>query len=247
MDNLHFEVFFKYKEMFLKGIGMTILLSVITIITSTVLSVIVGVVRTMGRSKLEDKNLKGKIVLWTKKTLYWLSTIYVEVIRGVPLLVQILFAYFALPMVLTSVVQWFGIDYEVNISNFAAAIMALTICYAAYGAEIVRAGIESVDNGQIEASRSLGMNSLKTLVEIILPQAIKRIIPPLTSQYAALIKDTSLVFAISVQELAFVSNSVRATSYRAMEVLMGTAVLYFIMTFAVSMISKYFERKGGQR
>ncbi len=142
---------------------------------------------------------------------------------------------------------FFGIEYEVNIDSLFAAILALTVCYAAYGAEIVRAGIESVDNGQIEASRSLGLSSFATLTDIILPQAIKRIIPPLTSQYAALIKDTSLVFAISVPELAFVSNSVRATSYRAMEVLMGTAVIYFIMTFIVSMISKHFERRGGQK
>lgn len=247
MDNLHFEVFFRYKDMFIKGIMMTLFLSVVTIFTSTVFSIIIGVIRTMGKSKIENRNLSGKLILIAKKTLYWLSTFYVEIIRGIPLLIQILFAYFALPMVLTAGLQWFGIDYEVSIDSLVAAILALTVCYAAYGAEIVRAGIESVDTGQIEASRSLGLNSYRTLKNIILPQAIKRIIPPLTSQYAALIKDTSLVFAISVPELAFVSNSVRATSYRAMEVLMGTAVIYFIMTFIVSMISKHFERKGGQR
>lgn len=228
----HFEVIGKSMDFLLKGALNTLILSIITIITSIIVGVVTGIFRTLRTAKPDSKGIKGKVILVFMKSLYLLSTIYVEVVRGTPLLVQIFVVYFGLPSI--------GVD----IDAWPAALLALTLNSGAYVAEVVRSGIESVEKGQIEAARSLGLSYIKTLRYIILPQAIKRIIPPLTSQFAALIKDTSLVSIIAISDLTFSGQQIITRTFRSFEIWIAVAVMYFVMTFAVSMASKYFERRG---
>ena len=218
----------------LKGATNTIYLSFTTIITSIILGIIVGIFRTFKDSTIENNNFKGRLVYVLQQVCYWGATTYVEIVRGTPLLVQIFVIYFGLPSI--------GID----LPSWPAALLALTLNNGAYIADIVRSGIESIDKGQIEASRSLGLNYFKTMQYIVMPQAIKRIIPPLTSQFAALIKDTSLVSIIAISELTFSGQQVIARTFRSFEVWIVVAFMYFAMTYTVSLISKYFERRGRQ-
>ncbi|BDU51357.1 amino acid ABC transporter permease [Haliovirga abyssi] len=233
--NFHFEVVAKNLPFLLKGAENTLLLSAITIVTSIILGIIVGVFRTFGKSKIENKNIRGRLIFGVKFLVYYIATIYVEIIRGTPLLVQIFMVYFGLPSL--------GIE----INAWPAGLIALTLNSGAYIAEIVRSGIESVDGGQVEASRSLGFNYFETLLYIILPQAIKMIIPPLTSQFAALIKDTSLVSIIAISDLTFTGQQVITRTFRSFEVWIAVAVIYLIMTLAVSLVSKHFERRGDMK
>ncbi len=156
---------------------------------------------------------------------------YVEFIRGTPLLVQLAILYFGLPSI--------GIDFSAR----TAAIIGLSINSGAYVAEIVRAGILSIDKGQMEAARSLGMSGLLSMVYVILPQAFRRIIPPLVNELIILIKDSSLLSVIGVTELMRAGQHIRARTYADFEIFTAVAVLYFIVTFTLSNILGVLERR----
>ncbi len=160
-----------------------------------------------------------------------ISGIYVEVIRGTPLLVQIIFLYFGL--------------YEIGIRlpALTAGVIALSINSGAYIAEIVRSGIQSIDKGQMEAARSLGMSYSQSMRFIILPQAFRRIIPPLVNEFIILIKDSSLLSVIGIVELTRVGQLVRAKTFNTFYILTAVAVLYFVMTFTLSKLLGYIERR----
>ena len=160
----------------------------------------------------------------------WLSLTYVELIRNTPLLVQIYIIYFFVGSML-------------RLSAFAAGTAALSIFAGAYVGEIVRAGIQSIHKGQMEASRSLGMSYSQALRHIILPQAFKRIIPPLAGQFISLIKDSSLVSVIALADLMFQGQQAVARTYYAFEVYFTVAFMYLIMTFTLSMATQYVERR----
>lgn len=159
------------------------------------------------------------------------SGIYVEVIRGTPLLVQIIFLYFGL--------------YEIGIRlpALTAGVIALSINSGAYIAEIVRAGIQSIDKGQMEAARSLGMSYIQAMRFIILPQAFRRIIPPLVNEFIILIKDSSLLSVIGIVELTRVGQLVRAKTFNTFFILTAVAAMYFVMTFTLSKLLGYIERR----
>ncbi len=156
---------------------------------------------------------------------------YVEFIRGTPLLVQLAILYFGLPSI--------GIDFSAR----TAAIIGLSINSGAYVAEIVRAGILSIDKGQMEAARSLGMSGLMAMVYVILPQAFRRIIPPLVNELIILIKDSSLLSVIGVTELMRAGQHIRARTYADFEIFTAVAILYFIVTFTLSNILGVLERR----
>lgn len=159
------------------------------------------------------------------------SGVYVEVIRGTPLLVQIIFLYFGL--------------YEIGIRlpALTAGVIALSINSGAYIAEIVRAGIQSIDKGQMEAARSLGMSYIQAMRFIILPQAFRRIIPPLVNEFIILIKDSSLLSVIGIVELTRVGQLVRAKTFNTFFILTAVAAMYFVMTFTLSKLLGYIERR----
>ena len=186
-------------------------------IASTFFGIIIGTVVGIARLSKEPVT-KG------------LSLAYVEVIRNTPLLVQIYIIYFFVGAML-------------RLSAFAAGTAALSIFAGAYVGEIVRAGIQSIHKGQMEASRSLGMSYANAMRYIILPQAFKRIIPPLAGQFISLIKDSSLVSVIALADLMFQGQQAVARTYHAFEIYFTVAFLYLVMTFTLSMATQYIERR----
>lgn len=167
---------------------------------------------------------------------YWivrmLAAVYVDFIRGTPLLVQIFIMYFALPIVT-----------GLRVDPFIAAITACSVNSGAYIAEIFRAGIESIDRGQMEAGRSLGMSWGQTMRYIIVPQAFKRIIPPLGNEFIAMLKDSSLVSVIGFEELTRRGQLIIARTYGSLEIWMSVAVIYLLMTLTISQFVAYLERR----
>ena len=197
------------------GAGVTIQITVLSTAIGFVIGLIVGVAR-----------------ISHVRLLRMLAEVYVEFFRGTPLLVQIFLFYFALP-VLTGQ----------RIDPFIAAISACGINSGAYVAEIFRAGIQSVDDGQMEAGRSLGMTWLQTMRYIIVPQAFKRVIPPLGNEFIAMLKDSSLVSVIGFEELTRRGQLIIAKTYGSFEIWMSVAVIYLVMTLTISRFVAYLERR----
>ena len=166
------------------------------------------------------------------KPLRWFGNVYVDFIRGTPLLVQIFLVYFALPALIGH-----------RVDAFFAAISACSINSGAYVAEIFRGGIQSIDKGQIEAGRSVGMTWWQTMRYIILPQAFKRIIPPLGNEFIAMLKDSSLVSVIGFEELTRRGQLIIARTYASFEIWMAVALIYLLMTFAVARLVSRLERR----
>ena len=166
------------------------------------------------------------------KILRWLGNVYVDFIRGTPLLIQIFLVYFALPSIIGH-----------RVDAFFAAISACSINSGAYVAEVFRGGIQSIDVGQMEAGRSLGMTWWQTMRYIILPQAFKRIIPPLGNEFIAMQKDSSLVSVIGFEELTRRGQLIIARTYASFEIWMAVAIIYLILTFTVARLTGLLERK----
>lgn len=209
------EVISKYGDMFWSGTQMTISISFISIICGLIIGTVLALMKINA--------------FWV---LRWLANIYVEIIRGTPVLVQIAIVFFGLPMI--------GINFPnieiggVNIERIASGILALTINTAAYICEIVRSGIQSVDKGQMEAARSLGFGSAKAMRLIILPQAIKNILPALGNEFVTIIKTSSQVSVIGMADLMYTANTIQGISFKPMEPLCIVAVIYFAITFTIS-------------
>lgn len=197
------------------GAGVTIQITVLSTAIGFVIGLVVGVARI---SHLRPMRL--------------LAEVYVEFFRGTPLLVQIFLFYFALPVITGQ-----------RIDPFIAAISACGINSGAYVAEIFRAGIQSVDEGQMEAGRSLGMTWLQTMRYIIVPQAFKRVIPPLGNEFIAMLKDSSLVSVIGFEELTRRGQLIIAKTYGSFEIWMSVAVIYLVMTLTISRFVAYLERR----
>jgi len=195
------------------GFIMTLKISVASIFFAIIIGTIVGIAR-----------------LSNEPITRWLSMAYVELIRNTPLLVQIYIIYFFVGSML-------------RLSPFVAGTAALAIFTGAYVGEIVRAGIQSIHKGQMEAARSLGMPYSKAMRYIILPQAFKRIIPPLAGQFISLIKDSSLVSVIALADIMFQGQQAVARTYYAFEIYFTVALLYLVMTFTLSMATQYVERR----
>lgn len=166
------------------------------------------------------------------KILRLIAAVYADCIRGTPLLVQIFLIYFALPILTGH-----------QIEPFAAAVMACGINSGAYISEIFRAGIQSVDPGQMEAGRSLGLTWWQTMVYVVLPQAIRNILPPLGNEFIAMLKDSSLVSVIGFEELTRRGQLIIAQTYGSFEIWLTVAALYLIMTLAISQVVAFLERR----
>lgn len=199
--------------LFIEGALLTLQISALALLISIPIGVITGLFRVSNN-----------------KILNFLSTSYVEIIRGVPLLVLLIWIYFVLGQFLKLGAYW-------------SAILGLAIFSGAFIAEVVRSGIQSVPRGQMEAARSSGMTYIQAMKLVILPQAIRAVLPPMASQFIILIKDSSLVSTISVVDLTLVGKNLVATTFRSLEVWTFIALLYFLMTFTLSSIIRYFENK----
>ena len=200
------ELFIQYKDYYIIGIKVTLIISFLSLIAGTILGTLLSILKL---SKV--------------RVLKIISTVYIEVVRGTPMMVQIALIYFG-SYVLTGM----------NMDGFLAALVAVSLNSAAYVAEIIRSGIQSIDKGQTEASRSLGLSNAQTMRHIILPQAIKNILPALGNEFVTLIKETSVASTIGVADLMYTSKIVQSTSYQAFNPLVIVAALYFIFTFTIS-------------
>lgn len=213
MYQLDFGVLVEYLPSIMDGLIMTIKISILSIFLGTFFGIVGALCRI-------SKNL----------VLQSIGNIYVEWIRNTPLLIQILFIYFGL-----------GIFFD--LAPILASVIALSFFSGAYITEIIRAGIQSVHRGQREAALSIGMTDWQTMYLIILPQAIKRILPPLAGQFITLIKDSSLVSVIAVTDLTYVAKNIVTTTFRAFEVWLAIAVFYFVLSFGLSLAVRKLEKR----
>ena len=189
------------------------------------IGVVIGVI--MGLARLSQKTL-----------LRTAARIYIDFLRGTPLLVQIFIIYLGLPNLLSVVL---GHPYPINV--YVAGIMACGLNSGAYVAEIVRAGIQSIDRGQTEAARSLGMTSWQTMRYVVLPQAFKRIVPPLGNEFIAMLKDTSLLSVIGIEELTRKGQLFIAVTFAPFPVWAGVLLMYLAMTLTISRLVSMTERR----
>ena len=221
------DVLATYKEwkvgILIIGLWMTLKISVL----ATLLGVLIGIFGGLAR-------------LSSNPALRWATISYVELIRGSPLLVQILIWYFVLGTLINDILAAYGLH---RISAFWYAVASLACFAGAYVTEIVRAGIQSIHRGQTEAARSLGMTYGQSMFYIILPQALRRILPPLAGQFISLIKDSSLLGIIAIRELTKATREVVTTSLQPFELYLLLGLLYLVLTFALSMFVQYLERR----
>lgn len=198
---------------FLEGAKWTLIIS----LASVALGVLLGSILTLlKRSKF--------------KLLKFIASAYIEIVRGTPLLLQIFIVYFGLSNIL-------------NINELFAVIIALSLNSAAYVSELIRAGIEAVDKGQMEAARSLGMSQAMAMRKIVIPQAVKNILPAIGNEFVAIIKESSMASTLGMAELMYAAKVVSTKSFNYTETLIMSAVFYFIMTFSLGRLIKYIERR----
>ena len=221
------ETFAEYTEwkpgLLIVGLWITLKISVIATIAGIIIGVIGGLTRISSNPALK-----------------WLTICYVELIRGSPLMVQILIWYFVLGTVINDMLAAYGLG-RLPAFWYGAASLA---CFAgAYVTEIVRAGIQSIHRGQTEAARSLGMSYTQSMRHIILPQALRRILPPLAGQFISLIKDSSLLGIIAIRELTKAAREIVTASLQPFEVYLLLGLLYLVLTFSLSMMVQHMEKR----
>ena len=213
--NLNVDLMINSLPLLIVGAGITIQITAISVGLGLIIGMFVGIAR-----------------ICNVKVLRALATVYIDFLRGTPLLVQIFLIYFALPMVVGQ-----------RVDPFIAAITACGINSGAYIAEIFRAGIQAIDEGQMEAGRSLGMSWVQTMRYIIVPQAFKNVIPPLGNEFIALLKDSSLVSVIGFEELTRRGQSIIARTYGSLEIWITVALIYLVMTLTISRLVSYMEKR----
>ena len=207
------ELIIKYWPLFLEGATTTVLLSFFSVIVG------VGCGTLMALARLSSNKFLSKA-----------AKVYIDIIRGTPLLVQLYLVYFGLATVL-------------DLNDFVSGVIAVSVNTTAYIAEIIRSGIQSVDKGQMEAARSMGMPKRMAMRQIILPQAMKNILPAIGNEFATLIKETSIVSLIGIHDLMYSSDTVRGATFTVFIPLLMTAFLYFVMTTTFAFFMDKLERK----
>lgn len=218
------KILVKYKMLLIGGVKITVIISVLTILFGLLFGILMAF---MKMSKI--------------RLLRWFANAYVEFIRGTPVLVQISIVFYGLPMIGIHVpsIMFGGVD----ISRLVSGIVALTINSTAYICEIVRGGILSVDRGQTEGALALGMSNARTLLCIVLPQAMKNILPSLSNEFITIIKTSSQVSVIGIGELMYAADTIRGISFQPMAPLILVALIYFVITSVFSFVLKNVEKR----
>ena len=209
----------------LRGAGITLLISIVGTLIGTVIGLIIGVVRTI---PVPEKGIK-RIIL---KVVNVILSAYIEFFRGTPMIVQAMVIYYGSAAAL-----------GINVNAIVAGLFIVSINTGAYMSEIVRGGIVSIDKGQFEAAQAIGMNHFQTMINVVLPQVIRNILPATGNEFVINIKDTSVLNVISVSELYFQTKSVAGNNFKYFESFTVACILYFIMTFTVTRILRYLEKK----
>ena len=214
------KIFVKYWDLFLiKGLSATILLSIMTVVLGTVFGSLLALIKI------------GKI-----KPLKWIVNAIVEVVRGTPMLLQLYISTFLIPVIIPAM-------NELENKKILCISFTLVLNSAAYVSEIIRSGIEAVDKGQTEAARSLGLNGTTTMMQIVLPQAIKNILPALGNEFITIIKETSLASTFYVGELMTSYHIIVGKTHNSLPILMIIGIIYFVLNFVLSKALGVFERR----
>ena len=209
--------------MLLEGFGTSCQLFLLTLVLSLPLGLII----------MFGSTCKFTPLRWVTRTFVW-------IIRGTPLMVQLMFIFYGLPMI---GVRFPDISFIPDFNRFAAGIVAMSINSCAYVAEIIRSGIQAVDTGQMEAARSIGYSQAQAMTYVVLPQAIRNILPALGNEFVVVIKESSIVSVIGIADLMFRTKDVIAVTYRTMASLAIVAIIYFCMTFLGSRLIAWMERR----
>ena len=219
-----FQSAFRYFQLFEEGLVCTVTLSFLTVIFGFVLALVLALMRMSNITPLRI-----------------IATAYVEVFRATPLMVQLFLVYYVLLAgVSLPAFKLFGI---IRFERLIPGVIALALNSAAYLSEIIRSGIQSIDGGQTEAARSLGLTPWQNMQYIVLPQAIKNILPAIANEFVTIIKESSICWTIGVQEIMSAVNSIKAATYTVGEAAIIAACVYFCLTFPTSKIIEHFERK----
>ena len=213
----------KYHKFFLEGCKNTLILALFSVLIGTLGGTLLSLCRM---SKF--------------KPLKYIAVAIVEFVRGTPLMVQLMFIFYGLPMI---GVTFPDISFIPNFSRFMAGVVAMSLNSSAYVSEIIRSGIQAVDPGQMEAARSIGFTYGESMRKVILPQAVKNILPALGNEFVTVIKESSIVSVIGIADLMFRTNDVIAVTYRSLQPLLIAALLYFVMTFITGRLVSLAERK----
>ena len=245
-----FSMTWEYLDLFKQGLVTTVLLSFLTVLTGFVLALILTAARlsnfypfrSLGLTA--DGHLRERGILTRLagfNPLNFLAALYVEVFRATPMLVQLfIIAYVVMGDVKLPAYKLFGF---IRFDRFLPGVVALGLNSGAYLSEIIRAGIQSIDKGQTEASRSLGLSRIQNMRFIVLPQAIKNILPAIANEFVTIIKESSICYTIGVQEIMSAANSVTGATFRVAEPLVIASAVYFCLTFPTSKIIAYVERR----
>ena len=213
----------RYSNFFLEGVRNTLIIAFFTVLLGTILGTVMAMAR-MSRIK----------------PLKWIATAYIEFFRGTPLMVQLMFIFYGLPMI---GVKFPEISFIPDFDRFAAGIVAMSLNSCAYVAEIIRSGIQAVDKGQMEAARSLCFRHKQAMALVILPQAVRNILPALGNEFVTIIKESSIVSVIGIADLMYRAKGVIAKTYNSLECLAVAAIIYFILTFVGGRLISLMERK----
>jgi polar amino acid transport system permease protein len=239
------DIIAEYAELFWRGLAMTIAITAICIVQGTALGLAVGIARLADARHSPAREL-------CRFLLRWPSTIYVSFFRGTPLFVQILLIHFALLPVLVNPDAGLLIagdaarELKQNYGALLSGVIALTLNAGAYISEIFRAGIQSIDRGQDEAARSLGLSARQSMQHVVLPQAFRRMLPPLGNNAIALLKDSSLVSAIGLAELAYAARTVAGAYARYWEPYLTISFMYWTLTLALAYVVRRLEARYGR-
>lgn len=225
---MNFSFLETYSQYFISGAGVTIIISLVTVFFGTLLGVLIALLKLSKISPLR-----------------WLANIYIEIFRGTPMLIQVLIGFGLLQNLFPSVNLPIGI-LTIDMGRLVPGMIVLSLNSGAYVAEIVRAGITAVNYGQTEAAHSLGLRPIQAMRYVILPQALRNILPALGNEFIILIKDSSLLSIIGINELLSSAQTVISSTYIPLEPYYMAAIIYFVMTFLTSRLLAVFEKKLGK-
>ena len=220
------DILIEYHEWILEGVGYTLLVSLVSTVIGLIIGVLIGVWRTM-------PSPKNKVLFWLKKISDWILAAYIEVFRGTPMMVQAMVIFWGFAM----------LNGGQTLDVVFSGMLIVSINTGAYMAEIVRGGIISVDKGQTEGAAAIGMTHAKTMFRVVLPQALRNILPSVSNEFVINIKETSVLNVIGFTELYFQAKSIVSINFETFATYLLVAAIYFVLTFTITRILRFIEKK----
>ena len=246
----NFSIVFKYASLFRQGLLVTVLLSLFTVMIGFVLALILALMRLSNvrpfafLEKDADGHMRDGGILYLISRfnpLALIATAYVEILRSTPVLVQVFIIYYGIFGLIK--LPGFTMFNFIKFDRFFPGVVALGLNSSAYLCEIIRSGIQSIDGGQTEAARSLGMTQVQNLRYVVLPQALKNILPAIANEFVVIIKESSITYTIGVQDIMSAVNAVKGATFIIVEPLLVATAIYFCLCFPTSKLIAYIERR----